>query len=323
MPDCIQLAISLQATYVSATDGVEEWQESFLGFKRTWYVSNTTATNKTSWKLERFVVHTPFFGNLIDWSFSNIIVGLQPASAFDPMPGCPPIVPPVFYKVSGYVRNALSNDPISGLNVYFGDSLSNVTDSNGMYSFAKVSGGEVNITAGDNSGYINSTISLNVTSDIPAGTSADIIVSPSQPANSMRAVLTWGFTPQDLDLHAWDGGCEIAYFNPDCADGSLDHDTRTGYGPETITLTLGNGNTDCFHLFVNQFSSDGTLQTSSARVQIYVGNSKTADFTVPTTGGSDEVWWDIGYFNAASGKANAIINQLSSTKPTGSSCQSL
>ena len=292
-----------------------------MGFTTTWTIFNQTENGKANWILKRYQVHAPIFGNVIDWTFDNITVGLQDAAEFEPWDGCPPIKKPKTYLVSGYVRSAVSNEPLPKQHVVLSragaDDVSNTTDTNGIYWFHQVIGGPVNVSATNNSAYADTSISLNVTEDIGAGTTADIFVSPTQPANQFRMILTWGYMPQDLDLHAWDGSCEIAYFNRQCSDGSLDHDTRTGYGPETITLGLARGNTDRFHLFVNQYSSQGTLQTSNARVVVFVGNNKTLDLAIPTdSGASSDTWWDVGVFSAETGAVTQLINKIQANKPT-------
>jgi hypothetical protein len=113
----------------------------------------------------------------MDWIFLSTTVGLQDASVFDPPPTCPPIVPPVLYSVSGYVKrfdyfflivivlnlylaSATTNIPIPFANVTIYSNNFTVTNTvtateDGIYTFNKIDAGPVSIVAQNNSGIMS------------------------------------------------------------------------------------------------------------------------------------------------------------------------
>ena len=111
IPACIYLSILPGSQFMGwQSDGTALWQhKNFLDIVVSWNIQNSTNAGKTSWVLRHFNVHVPILGNTIQWTFSNIQVGLQDVSHFQPWTGCVPVVPPKTYHVAGYVRNAVDN----------------------------------------------------------------------------------------------------------------------------------------------------------------------------------------------------------------------
>jgi hypothetical protein len=66
--------------------------------------------------------------------------------------------------------------------------------SNGMFTVTGVPAGVYTLKASA-TGFFAYSYTINVTADINAGTYADFHLSPVLPANTYRAVLTWGAWP--------------------------------------------------------------------------------------------------------------------------------
>ena len=69
----------------------------------------------------------------------------------------------------------------------------------------------------------------------------------------------------------------------------LDHDDTNSYGPETVTLNEPEATEYAYYVY--NFSRDGNLVGSDAKVVVYSGNREIATFTAPTTGSGD--YWDV------------------------------
>ncbi|MDO5348973.1 MAG: zinc-ribbon domain-containing protein [Lachnospiraceae bacterium] len=122
-----------------------------------------------------------------------------------------------------------------------------------------------------------------------------INASPRLAEGEVRIVLTWGYTPQDLDSHLFtpydnvfgDNTYHIWYGNKqDAVGNNLDVDDTTGYGPETMTIpVLKNG---LYKYYVADFTNCSgnnptsyEMSASGAMVNVYTSNGLTATFTVP------------------------------------------
>lgn len=123
-----------------------------------------------------------------------------------------------------------------------------------------------------------------------------INASPRLAEGEVRVVLSWGYTPRDLDSHLFtpydnsfgDNTYHIWYGNKqDAVGNNLDVDDTDSYGPETMTIpVLKNG---LYKYYIadytncsagNQNSYD--LSNSGAVVNVYTSNGLTAAFTVPS-----------------------------------------
>ena len=134
---------------------------------------------------------------------------------------------------------------------------------------------------------------------------ASLSLSPSIGENAlrvtdMRAILTWGNEPRDLDAHLTgpcpglpsgstneDGRFHVYWFeeNRDGCNGmvNLDVDDVDSYGPETITIHPANGvlNEGVYRYTVYQYEGTGTL-ADSASVSLIVGNNPPRAFYPPS-----------------------------------------
>jgi|GEM_PF-2384151 len=221
--------------------------------------------------------------------------------------------------LTGKVTNALTGLAISGATVSIAG-RTGTTGTDGSYTITNVPVGtlDANFTASPTSGTAPLTVQFTDLSTegmqsvsasatgymsysnnqvvITGGvtTTLNISLSPTITGNALRIVLNWGSTPADLDSHlrtpSIGGSTYHVYFgDKGSATGApyaiLDHDETSGYGPETITISQFY--TGTYKYYVHRYSSDGSLPTSGAVVQIYGSTGLLRTFQVPTTGSGD------------------------------------
>lgn len=122
-------------------------------------------------------------------------------------------------------------------------------------------------------------------------------ISPKMPIGYLRVVLDWGDKPRDLDAHfVKQNAYHISYRNMMVsADGvaKLDRDDLDGNGPETITATSVDKNSEYLffvHDYTNQNDKSGTkLSNSVASVKVYGDNRLIQIFNI-TPDKSGVVW---------------------------------
>lgn len=113
-------------------------------------------------------------------------------------------------------------------------------------------------------------------------------------AGSVRVILTWGASPNDLDSHLTGplaaGGRFHMHFaakSPANSGVSLDVDDTYSYGPETTTLTTLRAGSYRYsvHNYSNQSATGATgIGASPARVEVYTSTGLVSSFTAPSTG---------------------------------------
>lgn len=223
--------------------------------------------------------------------------------------------------IKGQVLNAVNGTPITGAEVRI-ENTYGLTDMEGNY---------VLFMAYDPGDYF--TFSASVDLFCPyAGSflipgdyydnkyTYNLSMSPIPLEGEIRLVLNWGAEPRDLDSHiktpAIDGTeHHILYSNKGSSDSApfvkLDIDDTSGYGPETFTITqLFEGK---YAYYIYQFSSDATLSTSNATVNIY--NSPDCEgvtIIVPDSGVGR--YWYVCNIDGTTGDID-IINIIQATEP--------
>lgn len=130
-------------------------------------------------------------------------------------------------------------------------------------------------------------------------------LSPKLNAGQVRFILTWGAHPADLDSSlVTPSGCTIKYNKKICVKGAakarLDVDSVNGNGPEVITIDKLEP-AGQYEYFVNQFSSDGTLMTSNAKVEVYTSSGLVKTFDAARDGVIQGRKWRVAKINAATG----------------------
>jgi hypothetical protein len=251
------------------------------------------------------------------------------ASSFDPAQfGCPPLVPPPHYTISGYVIDSTTGMGVSGASVHASSlARTTTTDSHGLYTFAgnDIVGHTNYPIAVSAAGYTSASIDVNVsTSSIVAGTSGDVYLSAVLPSGGFRIVLRWGAQPRDLDSHLLlspnDGGCEVYYGRRNCGvssgvRASLDQDRTTGYGPETVTIVNGTGGKGDLTHFVYIYAGPPTSFLGDANVKLYGSSGLLDQMTVPSSPSTTDFrYWSTWRLHV-DGTFDKV-NKVTRTKPT-------
>ena len=267
-------------------------------------------------------------GLKLGFEFDTIVNSVN-ESSFDPNSfGCPPLVPPPRYSISGYVIDSASAAVIAGAVVRL-TSLSQTatTDSRGIYTFdgAGIVGNTIFSVSVTAPGFTATSIDVRLeTSSIPAGSSADVYLSAELPPDEYRIVLRWGAQPRDLDSHlllsSADGGCEVYYQRRGCSvsggvHATLDQDRVNGYGPETVTIfNAPTAKGDLTH-FVYIYAGSPATFAGEASATLYGPSGVLSEMTVPSTSSTagDRYWatWRLhadGLFD--------VVNRTLSAKPS-------
>lgn len=205
---------------------------------------------------------------------------------------------------TGTISDALTGKGVEGVgliirkgwnNHSYGDPVgSSLTDANGVYSVTLPLGNYTLCTYKE--GYIAGMVNIVVqegTTDSQNGT-----ITPVISGSSYRIVLAWGENPRDLDSHVEGplsngNGFHVYYSHKSQYDGdievcNLDVDNTTSYGPETITLNPVASGT--YYYYIYRFAGSGTVASSGAKIIVYQGENKLAEFNVPTDQGSGDYW---------------------------------
>ena len=204
--------------------------------------------------------------------------------------------------LNGVVRDATNNTVIANATIELRSGGFNVTGTpiatttsaaNGTYSFASLSAGTYTVRAvktGYTDGAVTATVAA-ATQDAPV-----LFLSPVGTNVAWRFVLSWGSTPRDLDSHLTGPvpGSSNRFHVYFSSEGSvtaspfarLDVDVTSGFGPETITIAQQFPGV--YRYYVYQWSSDGAIPTSNARVDVYQGNTLVRQFFPPQ--GTGRYW---------------------------------
>jgi hypothetical protein len=200
------------------------------------------------------------------------------------------------------VRDATTNAVISGATIELrsggfnitGTPLATTTSSGtGTYSFSSLAAGTYTVRA-VKSGFTDGAVTATVatpTQDAPV-----LFLSPVGTNVAWRFVLSWGASPRDLDSHLTgpvpgsSTRFHVYFGSPGSATASpfarLDVDVTEGFGPETITMAQQFPGV--YRYYVYQWSADGAIPASNARVDVYQGNTLVRQFFPPQ--GTGRYW---------------------------------
>ena len=145
-----------------------------------------------------------------------------------------------------------------------------------------------------------------------------LLLSPELKPEETRIILSWGDTPKDLDGHLYvqpTGGknFHVYYLAKKSPVAVMDYDSKTGFGPETISLPkLVPGRyayrvanfSDCITSFEPQQAR--LSKDSGARVRLFIGNIQ-RELRVPV-GLNGRVWSVFTFDVDADLKVNLTIN---------------
>ena len=143
-----------------------------------------------------------------------------------------------------------------------------------------------------------------------------------------KIVLRWGSSPSDLDSHITgplsNGGTfHVSYQNMSQSDNgttvaALDTDDTSSYGPETITLRPTNSMSR-YTYYVYNYSGSGTIQGSSASIELYKNNQLIKTFSPPNSNSSGRTWTVFAVQNGKIYTINTISDKMNATSGTSRS----
>ncbi|WP_163151630.1 hypothetical protein [Anoxybacillus sp. MB8] len=147
--------------------------------------------------------------------------------------------------------------------------------------------------------------------------------------SELKVMLTWNEKPRDVDSHLVgptpDGGkfhtwfADKIYVYNGIIYVDLDWDDTQSYGPETTTVRKLVDGTYTF--IVHNYSEEHPLTLSGSKVQVFTGNATAAnyEFTVPTNGTMEDLYWTVFEMVVSNNGQNISIrpiNTLSRDIPT-------
>ena len=202
--------------------------------------------------------------------------------------------------VQGRVVNATTGDGVEGVELFVREGLNDTTssvvattttDEQGQYQFPDLEAGNYT-TETQKAGYSNALFTF-VCLGNQTRTVSDAAINPETGTGTMRIVLSWGETPDDLDSHltgpTGDGDRFHVFYANDVVEGAnLDRDDITSFGPETITIESFDDGLYRYsvHDYTNRDASESSvLSASGAQVKVYRGDVLTKTFNVPTNEG--------------------------------------
>jgi len=204
--------------------------------------------------------------------------------------------------VEGYVKDAADGSGLSAEIRLFNDEACTdqvgsskkfkmLQDEDGWYKFEVLSGTYYIQVTKD--GYTSDTRKVVVKRETNhhAGTSVLVNTGNSTPGSGLSSnpddytvVLSWGYTPADLDSHfiSADKNTHVYYSNMIADNVELDVDCTESYGPETVTIKNQDGFVYCVHDYTNKDAGASTaLSYSNALVRVYKGSTEVKSYSVP------------------------------------------
>lgn len=236
---------------------------------------------------------------------------------------------------SGTLTNAINGQGISDATIriredwnntegdYFGD-YETITDYDGNYTIEDVPNGYYTVEASQD-GFVAGHSNIIVMDDTDAKDDFDFTITPELDENEIRIVLSWGYSPSDLDSHIIGYTPSSDTFHVYYSDKyydyqgmemlNLDVDDTSSYGPETITILRDIH--DTYTYYVHDYSNGGrsssdALSYSDAVVRVFKGSSMIAEYYVPT--GYTGTYWNVFQIDAT-GRITPI-NTISNTCPS-------
>lgn len=215
--------------------------------------------------------------------------------------------------LQGTITDAASGDPVENalIQVYNGGVIVNndYSDQNGHYSFMGTEGGNYTIKV-SKSGYIEG--SKNLYHDGVASV-VNFVLSERIGTDELRIVLSWDQYPSDLDLHLFTASGDHIYWKTKGSEDNypfiyLDIDDVKSYGPETITMKQIQSSKIVVFNYSGQNGGDIDIKQSSAKVDVYRGSSKVAEYNVPSVG-SGPIW------EVCNISSSGVISPINIVKP--------
>jgi len=203
---------------------------------------------------------------------NNSETGIAKGSIIDAFDG--KHIPEATMKIYRGINNSGEGDPVTTI----------TSDSSGNYEVTLDPGNYTAIVTKDD--YLQSKTTITVVSS-KTKSNQNCSLTPILKEGEIRAILTWGSTPSDLDSHLVgptpDGNkFHIFYSNKNynysgTLYDNLDLDDTSSYGPETTSVYIGVSGTYTYyvHDFSNRGSSNSSsLANSNAQVKLYIWNKE-------------------------------------------------
>jgi uncharacterized protein YjdB len=210
-------------------------------------------------------------------------------------------------SISGTVYNATTGTPVlavatlelfAGVNSQDGLPIATTNSTQGSYRFSFIPAGTYTVRVRA-TGFSTATRTVYSVGGSRDASGQDIQLSPTSSTGSLRIVLTWGDSPDDLDAHLTGptsaGPRFWVYFeNRGSCIGSpfacLDVDALNGRGPETITISqrVAGRYVYSVHNYSDDIGSTGNqlgLSQSNARVDVYGPAGFIQSFSPPAAPG--------------------------------------
>ncbi len=192
----------------------------------------------------------------------------------------------------GRITNASNGAAIPGATVTVGGA-STLTDANGNYTLSNAPAGAQTVMTSA-PGFTSRTDPVSIAANTTTTFSTSLV--PSSASGNITIVLTWGAQPLDLDSHLTGpdvvngGRFHVFYVNKTPVPyASLDHDTVTGFGPETVTVQPFTGGLFVpgdYHYYVDNYSVTPGFNASPAIVTVFQSGAQIAQFSASNAAGS-------------------------------------
>lgn len=195
-----------------------------------------------------------------------------------------------------YFFNVVTGDPVSGAKVMFENMGTFSTDTSGKITFPKQPNGSIKAIF-RKEGFISAIYGIDITSETIFRNR--FIASPIMEDEQFRIALSWDKQPDDLDIHFIEKkSYHISYRNSRVLNdgtGQLDRDDMDGYGPESITVSQLDPESEysCYvYKYTNKKNpSTYPLSSSKATIWVFRNNRLLYTFHIPTSQKGDT--WNV------------------------------
>lgn len=194
------------------------------------------------------------------------------------------------------------------------------SDTSGRFVLSGLAAGTYTVTI-SKTNYETATYNGVVVTDAVGADMGTVTLLAPLTTGQMRVVLTWGFTPSDLDLHACTpNNVQIWYSNQTdnlAPELSLDVDDTSSYGPETMTFTSFQTGTYAFWVedFTNSLASTSQLSISGAQIKVSDSTGQLATYSVPAGAAADAWWWLVLRVDGSTQNVTTV-NSLTAVDPS-------